>query len=705
MLLERRARLVGLLLALLASTPAHADETPRTLSFAEDLYQRADLPFQGVRAERHLDLPLPRAWELTGDPVLHLDLAHSAALIPGRSHLTVSVNGRPLATIPLDATNVAAASVDVRIPRATLDEYNDLGLLVTQHYTDDCEDPFDPSLWTRVLRSSTVSVPARTLPVTAGLEAWPFPLVDRHAAGPVKITPVMTGPASAEAVEAAGDVALALGRLAGYRTVQVEPPVARVEDARTAALVVGTLAEAPTAGVLAGRADLKPDEGLVAVLPNPSDATLPVLVVSGGGADGLRRAAWALAGQDRQPVLSGQVAVVTAAIASAPPAATITRAPAAAFPLSDIGFHDTTVRGYYAEAVRVPVRLEGDAFIKPGGGTLRLKYAYGAQVDPRLSTLEIRLDGLSLRSIGLDDVNGDPDGELTVTLPEDLLDPAANVDAVFHLYPRDYDICRRTTDTQLWGTVFASSTLDIPRDHVARMPDLGRLRFDAWPMTADADGGGVVVVLPNAPAGDAWSAGLEAMALFGRLSVAALPSARLLPATHAAFSQAKDSHFLLMDDGTAHAVVSGLVQAGGLQLLDADGVRTLLAKDRSALASSAAAGAVHTMQQVLQPANPTRSVLVMHAGGDGGLARLVDVLGDAERVQDLEGNAAVVTDDGSVRTVATAERVQWGQLPMATEARIGVRRNWWVLGLSLGVMGLAMAYSVRVWGKGRSGPS
>ena len=43
--------------------------------------------------------------------------------------------------------------------------------------------------------------------------------------------------------------------------------------------------------------------------------------------------------------------------------------------------------------MRLPFRLEGDTYIRPGGGTLTLRYAYSSQLDTALSALEVRLDG------------------------------------------------------------------------------------------------------------------------------------------------------------------------------------------------------------------------------------------------------------------------------------------------------------------------
>lgn len=714
------------LLVLAAGTPAHAvspepvaasvaaavpvatrgaPAVVHSLSFADDLNQRTDITLQGAHAERTVVLPVPRGWELTADPVLKVDLSHSAALLADSSHLTVLLNGTPLLSWNLDDDNAADARVTVPLPRRMLVDYNQITFQVVQHYTDGCEDPFDPSLWTRIAHTSSVDVTARARPVTDGLEAWPFPLVDRRAFGPLELTPILATVPSAETTRAAGEVAFALGQLAEYRTVHVAPTLLRVEDARTATLLVGTVAELPDLRGLIGDIRLGETDGLVAIMPNPADRTLPVLIVTGGGPTGVRRAAQALVGQDRQPVLAGQTALVRDVVPGPPRdprAPSWTMPPTGPAPLSTFGYEGETVRGYFPASIRIPIRLEGDSLIRPGGGTLSLRYAYAAQLEPKLSAIEVRLDGLTLRSVPLDDPAGKSDATLRVTLPEDIVTPASHVDVIFHLFPREFDACKRISDRQIWGTVFPTSTLDIPRDHVAEMPDLGRLRFGAWPYDTRPEVGETVVVLPDQPSTHAWSAGLELSSGLGRLTRAAAPAFALDLATATSLSGRKDAHFILLVDATRNSIYDSLAASGVLALLEAAPARSLLGTSKAPLLVAQASRQTDTIEQILNPSNTARSVLVLHEGLEGGLGRLVAAVTEPERVAELEGNAVTVAADGSVRVLQTVKPTRWGTLPMATEARLEVRRNWPMLGGAVALISLLGALVVRRWARSRS---
>jgi len=74
--------------------------------------------------------------------------------------------------------------------------------------------------------------------------------------------------------------------------------------------------------------------------------------------------------------------------------------------LSAIGFKDTTVRGFYAVPISIPLALDGDAHGAPSGGLFKVTYSYPPGLDARLSRIEVAIDGLSLRSVPLDDVAG-----------------------------------------------------------------------------------------------------------------------------------------------------------------------------------------------------------------------------------------------------------------------------------------------------------
>ncbi len=677
------------MLLLLAALPgaAHAqDAAPEGKTgvyhagLADEFYLAEDVMLSGVHATQDITFTRPQAWRLTGDPIVHVVFEHSAALIPARSHLTVSVNDQPLGSVTLGTDNTGTTTYDVTVPRSALQDYNHLKFDVDQHYTDDCEDPFDPALWTRVRTSTSIDLPFERRRVEGELLKWPYPLVDKLGYGPTEVTLVTPGGPSKDTVDALGVLGFSLGRIADYREIDLVDPVVSASEARTAALIIGTAAEVPEALTLAGVTELGPEEGLVALVPNPSDETLPVLIVTGGGPVGLAKATAALSGQDRYQVLSGSVSRITAVSPSNPPPTRqkpLAAPPASSFSLKDLGMEGRTVRGYYPAPIRIPLKLEGDALAQPSGGSIRVDYAYSAQLDSKLSTMEIRLGGLTLRSVPLEKVTGESQASVTVPLPQDLLDPAANVDVVFHLFPRDFDECDRVSDKQIWGTVFASSTIDLARDHVADMPDLSRLRYGNWPFNALAPNGGTVIVLPDAPDGRAESAGFMLATRLGKLTQSAQPDFAMLRAVDATFTDKADKNFILLVDGTPSSAYDALASAGALTLTG--GPERLLANGKEVLLDATVGTPYGTIEEAFSPANAKRAALVIRALREDGLTPLVESATDLGKVKKLSGNLAIIGADLDVRTMDVATHQAWGRVAVSTAATREIQHNYPVL--------------------------
>jgi hypothetical protein len=80
----------------------------------------------------------------------HLELQNSISLLKDRSSLSVLVNDKVIAQLPLNP-NLPEISTDILIPTYLLKVgYNRLTFRAQQHYTLKCEDPAAPELWTEI---------------------------------------------------------------------------------------------------------------------------------------------------------------------------------------------------------------------------------------------------------------------------------------------------------------------------------------------------------------------------------------------------------------------------------------------------------------------------------------------------------------------------------------------------------------------------
>lgn len=682
-----------------AEAAAAAAAETQVLQFGADLNVQTDLMLQGLMATQSVAFTVPRAWELTGDPTVELHLDHSHTLIESRSSLTIRVNDQAIGTVALGTANATRTVLTLTVPRDLLAEFNTLQLQVVQHVDPDCEDPFDPSLWTRIARTSSLTMPARRLPIVPELLTFPFPFHDERGYGPTRLTLVSSGELLPAQLSAVGELGLALGRFAAYRRIEVEPPVRSLAELQTNGLAVGVVGNDPIVTQLVTR-PLARGEGLVAVVPAPHDPTLAILVVAGADIEGLAKAVEALTAQDRYPVLSGPASTVSLVKAAPPPPTREVFRPVprgrTQLPLRDIGFSDTTVRGYYAEPVQFPLVLEGDAVARPGS-RLRLRYAHSELVNSRVSAIEVRLNGVVLRSRHLDDAeNGQQ--LIDVELPIDVLTRENEVEVFFHLFPEDFDACRRITDRQLWATVFASSELVLPRDNYALMPDLSRLRTAMWPFSLDAADGGTVVVTSDKPTPADASAVLRLAAEFGRISVVADPSFKVVTGAEG-YAGLGDTNVVILTDperpNTAWERLAAAVTLAG-------GPERLLGTNASLLKASVQT-AYGTLEEVMNPEHPNRGVLVVRGGDPGTLLATTRAITEVGRIEVFAGNAVVLPVEGGARVLDVAPRKAIGSMSFETRARTWLTDAWPLIGVTVPLAAFLSAWLIARWARARGG--
>ncbi len=690
---------------------AQDDEAPlepadqvRVVTFDDDLNTGGHMMLQGVTAYGTVTFTRPRGWDLTADPELDLRFEHSAALLPDQSNLTIHLNDQPVGSVRLDADNVIGGQLSVRLPRGLIEDHNRLSLVADQSYTLECEDPFDPALWTRISDQSSIRFTYRPVPIESQLLDLPYPIVDELGYGASQVA--LVGPASVSQADlnALAQLGLAFGRQAAWHHVQVATPAGGLDKVNTHAIVLGTVDGNPVVNDLVDTSDLKAGQGLVALVANPWNPTFGVLVVTGKDDAGVLIAAQGVSANDRYDLLSGAAALVDTVDDTSPPATRQNPLPApnrADFALSDLGVEDRTVRGYYAPTISVPIRFAGDARPRPGGGKVYVRYGYGAQLDIRLSTLEVRLNGVSLRSVALEDPQGSEDEVLEVEIPADILRPDSRLDVVFHLFPRDFDPCRYISDKMIWGTLYDTTEVHAPMDHYATLPDLGKLRHRAWPFNLEDPQAGIVVVAPDAPSQAHASAVLQLGAELGRLSVATAPDLSVRSASDETASPSTGKNRVVLMGAESNGWVEQQLDNGVLTARSQDFTKELKA-DKSLI--QATVGTPYgTLEAARTQGEDPYNLLVLRTPEAVELSGMVRRVFDEERILELAGNLAVLEPGGGIDTLDVAERVAVGKVPVVSAARFATRRNWLLVALIATIAAVLGTALVREWAQRRSG--
>ncbi len=657
---------------------ARAATDALTITLGEHLYLAEDPVLRGSEAAYGLAFTRPSTWELAGDPVLRLRFSHAPGLDPDRSRLTVRLGDREIGEVALDDANAASGVLDVAIPARSLTDHDRLVIVASQHRTGACDGPFDAELWTRIASDSTLTFPGHRKRVDGSLLSLRTPLLDPLGYGPLTVTPVLAGPLSAGSLDALAELGLAFGRMAEWRGVEINAPVPRVEDAAGPALIFGTIAELPPLDGLVDVGKLGSSDGVVALVPNPGDPSLPVLVVTGRSVEGLRSAARAVARADRAAWLTSPVTIVQG-VPDAPPPPPMRRplpfGDRARVTLADLGQGDFTATGLYAAPLTVPIELEGDVLARPDGAEVEIRYAYGAGLDPALSTLEVRFGGIGLASVRLDRPEGEAEARVTVKVPARLVSPQNRMEIAFHLIPTEWDSCVATPAGHLWGTVFADSNVAIERDHGADLPDLGLLRHRLFPFGGEGDVPVAIELGERADPADV-AAALQMVANLGARSVAADPRVSILAGRS---SRDGGARILLVRDDLPHP---GWLALGGRS----GGPR------RGGVASV----------EAIQPADG-HGVLVLTAPDGAALRTLVSQLGHDRVLGRLGGSRVVVGEGGEVAVVEQAARRRvWRSEGLALlRLRAQEESTTLVAGLLPGA--LAMAAALRGWARRRGG--
>ncbi|MEM6928355.1 MAG: cellulose biosynthesis cyclic di-GMP-binding regulatory protein BcsB, partial [Myxococcota bacterium] len=304
---------------------------------------------------------------------------------------------------------------------------------------------------------------------------------------------------------------------------------------------------------------------------------------------------------------------------------------------------------------------------------------------------EVRLNGVTLRSVPLDRASGEPQTYLRVRLPAEMMSPHAFLDVAFHLFPQGYESCEVRTDETHWATLYAASELSIPRDNYAQMPDLARLSYRGWPFNLEE--GPVELVLADNPSGDEISAMFALSSRLGAWSIEDEPQLSVATATQAMRSTLL-AHQIVLAGSTPHKWFNQLV------------ANSVLSPPGDVSKPSAGVGryqGVRYIEQRLQEGVRDRSIMVLRGDDDEGLVGLVDSLWEGRTLSKLNRNLAVFTASGRVQTSTTQPTRQVGTVPVLTQAQLVIQRNWATWGIIAVVGAMIFALAVQRWALARGG--
>jgi hypothetical protein len=139
----------------------------QTLTFA-DFGALDPLQLRGTDGQNGVPFSV-RGDEVVTGAILHLIYSYSPALLPNISQLKVLVNGEVAATLPVPHEQAGMlVARDVSIDPRFITEFNHLNVQLIGHYTQQCEDPANSTLWATVSNASSLDLTYASLDQQAG---------------------------------------------------------------------------------------------------------------------------------------------------------------------------------------------------------------------------------------------------------------------------------------------------------------------------------------------------------------------------------------------------------------------------------------------------------------------------------------------------------------------------------------------------------
>ena len=490
------------------STDGVAPLVAYTYPLAKFMVTNEPLYLRNSTSSYTLSVPLAKRMRVKS-ALLHLEFTNSTALLEHRSQLRVSLNDQVIAQVPL-RPHQPEAVLEVRLPVRLLQaDYNRLQFQVAQHYTEDCEDPAAPELWTQIDPvASTLSLEATFLPLVPTLSElgdffdrkwWETPQLH-----------IMTGTAAPR------DVHLQWGSLVAQgAALRLEYVPLHVTHGVASPKVPDTTPHGPQTfpqldqeslkgkdiALVGTKAELSPylspemlaqiHNGYLAVHPLDSDPSHLLLVVSGRDEAEVTRAATALAFLNF-PFPDTATAQITEMQLPLLPDYTAKRSvhEEGNYPFTHFEFQTTTVKGSSVEPLRIEAVFPPDLFTHENSVVeLHLHLAYGASLRAD-SVLNVLLNDRFENAIALSQTTGAAYRDYKLPIPLRSFQPGRNILTFTpQMMPSVTGKCVPLQQENLLLTLFADSTLSLPpASHYVRLPDLHLFAKAAFPYTVRPDG-------------------------------------------------------------------------------------------------------------------------------------------------------------------------------------------------------------------------
>lgn len=632
---------------------------------------------------------------LPGDEVitnarLNLSLKVSQALAARNTSLQLMLNGQPLGTLPLSASDSDSEDYQLDIPAAMVVSSNNLSFKINDADQLLCERDSASQYQVTILPKTTLALEGQQLNVGNTLRNFPRPFIDPLRMTPSSVAMVFGQSVTPGKVSAAAILSSWLGIQTDYRGINF--PVLRNEIPEKNGIVFAQPGE--TIGGLVVPDVTGPTLQLV---DNPVNPVYKLMLVIGKDEDELRQAAWRLT----QP-LNVDTASLAVAGQNIPlskpydaPRWINTDRPVR---LSELLRKDQslTATGIWHDALRVNFRAAPDLFLWDGETLpVQLNYRFPSEtwIDENKSFLNVGLNGTFLRNLPVNKVGlleniwhrlgGDARQEnYTLKLDPYLIYGDNQLQLYFNIKPKENAPCAVLTNNNIKSRIEDNSYIDLSHTrHFTLLPNLAYFVGASFPFTRLADYSQTVMMLPSSPGNAEISTLLDLAGRSGNATGVALSHNSVMfgvPAGGTAWQRLQNSDVLAVStlaqtafnrsmlQGTPYDVNGHTLGVKEPTLLDnlrgwltGDWYRQAVDADRYFSSNEDWRGFI----SYSSPWNSSRVVVMTVATDDAQLSRLHHDLSLQRINAGIRGDTAIITDENGIRSFRVGAQFPSGQMP------------------------------------------
>jgi len=692
------------------NTPsADADgRVARTWTLAQ-LGDKAGFRLTGVDGIQSVVVAVPPD-RVVGSAQMTLRYHTSPGLLPRISQLNVFLNGQVVRSIPVEAgqNQGTVQSINFPINPDLFTQYNHIGFQLIGHYTHQCEDPANSTLWATISPRTSLQISGARLAVSNNLKWLPAPFFYKSLQGRLRLPFVFFTQPGPTTEKAAGIVASWFGDLASYRGAGF--PVS-----------MGAFPARGNAVVFATSADLPPIEGLptvsgatVAVSVNPNDPYGKILWVLGQNSGEVVMAARALV--LGSAVLGGPVDSVQKVVMPAiqkpdrAPRWVPSSGPVRLASLADYNPMNVTGTGTIPFTFYLPPSL----FLwNQSGIPINLHYGYNSVPIASGSTLNIETNGVFVHGFDLPPGRNQQQHRAWLNFPASVLNPYANTMAATFYFAPIKGKCKETNVYNAAGGIYPDSTINLSGiPHYVRIPNLSVWMNGGYPFTRYADLSQTAVVLPNDAGTSILHTYLDVMGLLGK--EAGYPGIRLAVVTPETVNAASARNLLLLTAAGSNIMYKWGPQlpvtygAGGAHInklvgwfnearwelpwWDHHDPRYGHAALGKVVAEDALPEAI--LEEAVSPLQSHRALLVLVAGGHGGWRTLRQMVEGASQRKHVFGNLTIVHGGQASSFNLRSPHYYVGHLPMWTWMQYQLSNYPWTIWIIVVLVTLILAYIV-----------